>query len=325
MFGDNGQVKISLADDPTTVLNEVRVTSLKIVAGLPIRAGNSAPGGLLWSLNALIRATLISSTPEATFAFDTITEQSSILSSSSIIEYDGKVFWAGIDRFLVYNGTVTELPNQLNLLYFFQNLNYPYRQKVWATKVPEFGEIWWHYPSGAATECNRAVVYNIRDNTWYDTITNRSSGYYDQVFADPIWTSNEPVNSNVWIQEIGEDQNIDGILTPIQSYFETGDLSWCSVGPSGSWTGVDRWVDLDRVEPEFWQQVGNVDLTVNGREYANAPVVGSAPLPLTPNTLKQDIRQQRRFMTLRFESNTLGGFYELGQLLLLIKIGDARA
>jgi hypothetical protein len=38
------------------------------------------------------------------------------------------------------------------------------RQKVWATKVPRFGEIWWFYPKGDSEECNDAIIYNIREN-----------------------------------------------------------------------------------------------------------------------------------------------------------------
>lgn len=326
MYGSDGRIKISRANNPTVILNEVRQGGQKIVYGLPIRAGNSSPGGLFWSLNTLIKATLVSTTPEPIFAFDTITDQSSILSSSSVIEYDGKVFWAGVDRFLVYNGIVQEVPNQMNLLYFYQNLNFSQRQKVWATKVPEFGEIWWFYPFGNAIECNKAVIYNIRENSWYDTDISRSSGYYEQVFADPIWTSNDgPAPYSAWIHEIGNDQDIGGNLTAIPSFFETGDVAWVAVGPTGNWVGQDRWVDLERIEPDFWQQTNEILLTVNGREFANSPVESSAPISLLPDTTKSDIREQRRYMTLRFDSNNVGGFYELGQTLLQLRFGDARA
>lgn len=337
-FGNDGLVNISAPNDPAIIQNTARPTSQKIVFGLPTRAGNSSPGGLLWSLNSLIRMTLVQTTPEPQFAFDVVAGESSILSSSCVIEYDGIYYWCGIDRFLMYQGVIQEVKNDINRNFFFQNLNFAQRQKVWATKVPEFGEIWWHFPFGNAQECNHAVIYNVREKTWYDTPISRSAGYYEQVFADPIWTDNGDVNNRgpfgLWIHETGKepivdgvkvpagyDQNIDGILTPIPAYFETGDIAWAAVGPTGNWTGIDRWVDLYRVEPDFVQS-GNLSLTVNGREYARSDVQASVTYTITPQTNFIDTPEQRRFMTLNFGSNTLGGFFELGQTLLQFRVGD---
>jgi hypothetical protein len=137
-------------------------------------------------------------TPPQYWRYDIISSQSSILSSQSVIEYDGVYYWCGTDRFLLYNGVVKEIPNTMNQNYFFDNLNYDQRQKVWATKVPRFGEIWWFYPRGDATECTDAIIYNVRENIWYDAGeargAQRSAGYFSQVFAFPVaadWHTSE--------------------------------------------------------------------------------------------------------------------------------------
>ena len=172
--------------------NEVSVATGKIVQGLPVRGGSNAPSGLFWSLDSLIRVSFIggSGSPPQYWRYDLISSQSSILSSQSVIEYDGVYYWCGVDRFLLYNGVVKEIPNAFNQNYFFDNLNYEQREKVWVTKVPRFGEIWWFYPSGTATECNNAVIYNVRENVWYDAGfalgAQRSAGYFSQVFPFPI-------------------------------------------------------------------------------------------------------------------------------------------
>lgn len=326
MFGNDGFVSWSAVNNPTVVMDSARIASGKVVAGMQTRAGNGAPGGLLWTLDSLIKVTFTTVGNTPTFRFDTVTDQSSILSSRSIIEYDGLYFWCAIDRFVVYNGTVQEVPNQMNLNYFFQNLNYAQRQKIWATKVPEFGEIWWFYPDGDNTQNNRVVVYNKRENTWTDNAINRGDGYFEQVFADPVWSDSAPDINNqysIWRHEIGTDKDIGGNLTAIQSYFETGDMAWAAIGPNGAWIGADRWVDLYRFEPDFLQ-TGDMTLIVNGREYARSPVQSSQPYVFTPNTTKIDLREQRREMTLRFESNVVGGNYEMGQCMMVMRIGDAR-
>ena len=172
--------------------NATNVATSKIVQGLPVRGGSNAPSGLFWSLDSLIRVSFIGGvgTPAQYWRYDTISGQSSILSSQSAIEYDGVYYWCGVDRFLLYNGTVKEIPNTFNQNYFFDNLNYSQRQKVWVTKVPRFGEIWWFYPRGNATECTDAIIYNVREGVWYDAGqalgARRSAGYFSQVFHYPV-------------------------------------------------------------------------------------------------------------------------------------------
>ena len=198
VYGNDGLIKNCSAgnvnDWVSVDANEVSVATGKIVQGLPVRGGSNAPSGLFWSLDSLIRVSFIggTGTPPQYWRYDLISSQSSILSSQSVIEYDGVYYWCGVDRFLLYNGVVKEIPNTFNQNYFFDNLNYEQREKIWVTKVPRFGEIWWFYPSGNATECNNAVIYNVRENVWYDAGfalgSQRSAGYFSQVFHYPIAT-----------------------------------------------------------------------------------------------------------------------------------------
>jgi len=208
VFGNNGLIKNCAAGDPTdwtsADANETNVAGSKIVAGLPVRGGSNSPSGLFWSLDSLIRVsynpttiTAGATTTTLFWRYDIISSQSSILSSQSVIEYDGIYYWCGVDRFLLYNGVVKEIPNNMNQNWFFDNLNYAQRQKVYATKVPRYGEIWWFYPRGTSTECNDVIIYNVREQTWYDAGTalgaRRSAGYFSQVFHYPINMGWDPV------------------------------------------------------------------------------------------------------------------------------------
>jgi hypothetical protein len=196
VYGNNGLIQNCSAgnaqDWVSADANATNVATGKIVQGLPVRGGSNAPSGLFWSLDSLIRVSYIggAGTPPQYWRYDIISSQSSILSSQSAIEYDGVYYWCGVDRFLMYNGVVKEIPNSMNQNYFFDNLNYAQRQKVWVSKVPRFGEVWWFYPRGDATECTDAIVYNIRENCWYDAGqalgARRSAGYFSQVFHYPV-------------------------------------------------------------------------------------------------------------------------------------------
>lgn len=426
VYGNNGFIQNCSAgninDWVSADANATNVASTKVVKGLPVRGGSNAPSGLFWTLDSLIRVsytptTVTTGATATTFywRYDVISSQTSILSSQCVIEYDGIYYWIGVDRFMLYNGVVKEIPNNFNQNYFFDNLNYAQRQKVYATKVPRFGEIWWFYPKGDSTECNDAIIYNIRENCWYDVGTalgsRRSAGYFSQVFHYPInadWFPNATggvnattiynagsgyvdgdyplqvldggngtgavatitvtggvvtnvtmglrgtgyqvndlltssafdtlaggtgfellVNStmnfvSLYQHEIGTDAVSGGIQTAIQSYFETSNLGWNTGGPSQVSLGGDNfWLRLERVEPDFIQS-GNMNLYITGRPYAQSDDYTSGPYIFDPNTHKIDMKEQRRELRIKCESNEVGGDYQLGMLLLSADIGDVR-
>lgn len=194
VYGSNGLIRNSNPNDisaatgwatgGTNKANTANVASTKIVKGLPMRGGGQSPAGLFWALDALIRVSYIGGT--ALWQYDTLSDDVTVLSKSGIVEYDNIYYWVGVDRFYVFNGVVQELPNSMNLNWFFDNLNLAQRQKVWALKVPRFGEIWWFFPFGSDTECSAAVIYNVREKTWYDTRIARSAGFPARVFPRPI-------------------------------------------------------------------------------------------------------------------------------------------
>ena len=260
-----------------------------------------------------------------------ITGQSSIMSSQCVIEYDGIIYWVGVDRFLMYNGVVQEVENTQNLNWFFDGLNVSQRQKVWVSKIPRWGEIWWFYPRGASTECNDAIIYNVREKTWYDAGladgANRSAGYFSEVFRKPIWAgnvANSTGNYTLWVQESGSNQTYLNSVNAINSYFETNVLG-SNMGLVGSAqsAGDNLWTRLDRVEPDF-QQAGTMSMVVTGKGFADDTDIESAPYNFDPTTLKIDLKEQRREMRLRFISNTVNGDYFMGRVVLNVETGDVR-
>lgn len=175
-----------------TFANQVNVATGKIVKGMPLRGGTASPSGLFWATDSLIRVSFVNN-PPIYWNYDIVSSQISIMSSSCVVEMDGLYYWMGVDRFYVYNGVVQVLPNDKNVNWLFDNLNFLQRQKVWATKVPRYNEIWFFYPRGTATECTDAIIYNTKDKIWYDAGSavgaQRSSGYTSEVFPTPIYGS----------------------------------------------------------------------------------------------------------------------------------------
>jgi hypothetical protein len=356
-FGSDGAVGWSVAGDPTDLTGSgsgsARVAAQKIVRGLPLRGGpGNAPAGLFWSADAVIRASFVGG--NQLFQFDTITSQSSILSAASVIEYDGVYFWCGTDRFLVFNGVVREVPNELNLNYFFDGLNRAAAQRVYAFKVPRYGEIWWCYPRGSATECTHAVIYNVKENTWYDTQLpgqGRSAGEFAPLFGAPFLTDVEEIDSNdanritedgdtrvteddeirgvfpaegyrVWQHEKGVNE-IDGqLLAPVVSNFTTADFSFVASPQGGRNVGVA----VEMLEPDFVQS-GDMTVQIVGRANAkagqvNGPIKTIYENPSSPYDQVVMFKEQRRELRFKFESNTVNGDYQMGQCVLHIGEGD---
>ena len=408
-FGNDGYAAWSVPNDPADFTGSgagnAYITGQKIVKGMPLRGGpGNSPSGLFWSADSLIRGTYVGGT--AVFQFDTISTQSSILAANSVIEYDGIFYWIGTDRFLTFNGVVREVENNLNLNFFFDNLNYAQRQKVFAYKVPRFGEIWWCFPFGDSLEPNHAVIYNVRENTWYDTALpngGRGAGLFPAVFSKPLLSGVEPQEAEAvtaavvaggtgyavgntltvlgglgqldteltvstiggggvitgvtisnagqyteiptnpvsvtggagsaatfnltfdnpykfWVHEVGTDE-IDGLtLNPIQSFFETADLSLPVTAQK------NKALQVLMLEPDFVQS-GDMTVAVHGRANARSPEVETEPMmfPETAQTPQEQVvffKTQRRQLRFRFESNTLGGNYQMGLILAHLQEGD---
>jgi hypothetical protein len=330
-YGTDGIIGWSVPGEPTNLTDFTngaglaRVWGQKIIKGLPLRAGSgTAPAGIFWAFDAVIRATFTGGS--TLFQFDVVATDTSILSPGCVVDYDGVFFWAGVDRFLMFNGVVREVPNSMNLNYFFDGLNRRYATKVFGFKVPRYGEIWWCYPKGDATECTHAVVYNVRENTWYDTeLPNlgRSAGQFNNSFAAPILTGvqGDPTDYRVWVHEQGVDEIDGSIINPIQSFFETADLSSLP-------QGRNEYLRITRIEPDFVQN-GPMTVQVTGRANARAPEVFSSIFTFVdpkdvvePQQQIVMLKEQRRELRVRFESNAVYGDYQMGQIIGHVSPGD---
>jgi hypothetical protein len=231
----------------------------------------------------------------------------------------------------MYNGVVQEVPNTQNMNWFFDNLNYVQRQKVWVTKVPRWGEIWFFYPRGDATECNDAVIYNVREKIWYDAGqapgAYRSAGTFSEVFRQPIWAGNKENNVGtytLWQHETGVNQIYLNFVNAIDSYFETPPLgTYAGLVGATQQPGDNVWTRCERVEPDFVQEE-QMYLIVTGKGYADDIDQPSDPYYFEVDTLKVDMREQRREMRMRFGSNTYNGNYFMGKVLLSLDTGDVR-
>lgn len=338
-YGNDGYLAWSDKNDITNIgetgsgdAGSARISANKVVKGIPIRGGASnSPSGLFWSLDTLQRVSYVGG--DLIFSNDTIATNISILSTNAVTDYDGIIFWPGVDRWLMFNGTVKEVENNLNLDFFYQNYNKLFPQKIFSFKVPRYGEIWTCFPFGNSTECDWAIVQNVREGTWYDTPLpegGRSAGISAKsTFPNPIMFGVEPNDNErymLWMHEYGVDKIIGGQALAIKSFFETCNVAYMAGGPfAQGWQGRDKWVRVIRIEPDFVQS-GNLKFTLRGKQMAMAENEPDKSFIFDPTVSpKIDVRKQYRQLRLNVESNEQGGDYYFGLPVWELEEGDVRA
>jgi hypothetical protein len=110
----------------------------------------------------------------------------------------------------------------------------------------------------------------------------------------------------------------------IQSYYTTQNFGYLTGGVQDSPQGPNRWTRLTRLEPDFIQ-TGDMTVSVLGYEFAQSPAEPETSYNYSASTGKIDMREQRRHILLKFESNTLDGFYEAGKVIIHTELGDNRS
>ncbi len=345
VYGNNGFFAWSAPGDPTDFtgtsqgslfVGATEITNQKIIKGIPLRGGGGfSPAGLFWSVDSVIRATFIGVT-NGTWQFDQLTTQSSILSDRCVIENDGTFYWAGADRFLMYNGVIQEIPNSMNLNWFFDNINITNAGKSFAFKIPRYGEIWWCYPRCSNTECSHAVIYNYREKYWYDTplpaflrsaglhadntlgnIMCDTTGYQSQI------TGGNKTYYNMWQHESGVD-SIQGIFAnAVQSFFTTAPITQLAAQPA-----QDNALSVEILQPDFIQS-GDMQVQVLKQNNARAPVVNGTlatiqAAPSSPLNQVVPLKDTAKILRININSNVVGGNYQMGMPMISVTSEDGR-
>lgn len=127
------------------------------------------------------------------YSFQRVGSSCGVISRKAAAAVDEGVFWMGRNSFHVYSGgAVQDLPCEVSD-YVFNDINFGQISKVWAVSNQQFNEIWWFYPSSAATEIDSYVSYNYAERHWSIGSLTRTSGVDSGAFTYPIWMSKDGV------------------------------------------------------------------------------------------------------------------------------------
>ncbi len=196
------------------------------------------------------------------YGFQRIGQGCGAISKGALAAIDTRAVWMGTDGFWLYDGYVRQLPCDV-YDFVFSDINPAQVSKVTALHRPDFGEVWWFYPSAASTENNRYVIWDYKQGIWnFGYSIPRLCGVDKSVFGNPLLVD---ASGKIYVHENGFSY---GGATP---YVEGGPVT---LGAG------DRMMEVQAIVPDD-KTLGDVTLTLYGRNYPDDPDVTNGPWPLT--------------------------------------------
>lgn len=228
-----------------------------------------------------------------------------LISRRGMATYEDKAIWMGLKSFYGYNGEVKSIPSSVSD-FVFSDFNFTQASKVHAYTRTDFGEVVWHYPSAASTECNRYVVYNYRWNFFYTGVLNRVAGVDSAVYGYPIAVdANGVFYKHEQVGSTTLDENDVAIVPNAES------------GPFEIGQGDDL-VDVLEMIPDE-QTAGDVTISLFLALYPNATETETGPFTAA-NPI--DVRETGRWV--RFKVTEVNTGWRIGTYRLDVQPGDSR-
>lgn len=153
-------------------------TAGTIIAGRRVRSGT-----LIWTDSDVHLA--VYSGPPFTYGFERVGSGCGLIGANAVAAAETFAVWMSKSGFWIFDGYSKPLASEISD-YVYRDLNISQSSKIAAMHNAKFGEIWWFYPSNAATECDRYVVWNYRENHWTVGALGRTIGSDIGVFDNPI-------------------------------------------------------------------------------------------------------------------------------------------
>lgn len=252
--------------------------------------------------------------PPYVWGVQLLSENTTIIGPNAAVLASGVIYWMGIDKFYMYDGTVQTLSCDLRR-FVFQDMNYYQNEQVYCSTVEGFNEVWWFYVSGTGNQINSYVVYNYLEKNWYYGTMARTAWLDTTLQNNPIAAT---YNGYLLNQEDGVDDNETGTPAPIDAYISSSEFD---VGDG------DHFVFIDRILP---------DLTFSGSTSGTSPITTMTLYALTDSgsgvtqTYNNNVaytaayniteeftgqvytRIRGRQMILKMESNKVGTTWQLG-------------
>ena len=225
-------------------------------------------------------------------------------------EAHGRAFWYGSGRFYTYAGGIDAVPGQDAILPWVQdNVRPEYLTKTVCFYNPVFNEVWWLFVTGAETEPDTYVIYNLSDASWVTGTLDRTAAYLSGS-GGSLRPNLIGADGYIYTHESGEDA--DGVA--MTAYLESGPFQL---------EEGEGLVNIVGYVPDFSHRTGDVTVTLKARDRAAGSVIDTDILTYDDDTEDGilDARIRGRVVSVRLEQAELNGTFGIGQHALQIGTG----
>jgi hypothetical protein len=258
--------------------------------------------------------------PPFIFGFRQLGNDCGAVGLNSAIVIDDVAYWMSDGQFFRYAGSVQEIPCPI-LNHVFDDINKAQYSQVYAGQNSNFSEVIWYYCSSSVDQCDRYVIYNYLENSWYFGNMNRSTYQDNGVELNPLASEYFP-NSNVtsittingvtqgrsiiYAHESGV--NADG--QPLASFIQSGD---------GDIADGETFSFINKIIPDFKNQTGNATITLRVKDYPNDAATVGETLTVSNTTSFLNTRIRGRQTNVKIQNSALDDNWRFGTLRVNIK------
>lgn len=237
-----------------------------------------------------------------------------LIAPSAATTVDGFAYWMGPDNFYLYNGSVQPIPNVEDIRkYVFDALPDTLAYQCTAIYVPKYHEIFWFYPTAGSTNPTNYVIYHIDDQCW----SVGAADFYSSASVTAGRASGSHFTSGDTSPVMA---GTDGYLyahDPVSGNMDDNGnpMTWqLTLSPFAADEAIQS-VDLEGIEFDFFQQIGNVTATVNTYDRLTDPAAMDSQTSVLPEADAglTDFRVSGRYISLELTSSDPGNYMRLGR------------
>lgn len=272
--------------------------SFRIPRGSRIVGGLQGPQqGLIWTDIGLWAMQYIGF--PLVYGFNELAEGCGLIGQNAKGVLGGKVIWMSINNFFIYDGNSVQSLQCPVWDKVFTNINKDQAQKIIAAPNSYFNEMWFFWPSAGSGEIDSYVKINMNDGSWDYGSLVRTAWIDQSAFLTPLG-----VDENGLIQQHELGNDADGQI--MNSSAQTG---WFKISDGTLYTFLERLI------PDFIYDNATLKLTIYVANYPYDTPVALGPFTVTEATEYVIVRARGRLVSIKVESNDLGSFWRLGQIL----------
>lgn len=259
------------------------------------------------------------------WAFTPIDIPDGIIAQNACVSVNGIVYWMGNNNLWRYNGGIVEpIPSNSETghnytrRYMFGDINTAQATKSFVWYNPIWDELWFHWPSSTASECDRVIRYSIAERHFTPDSLSRTAA--EGPFVSNIYPRLTAADGTMYRHELGLNDN-------------SQPLNWSLTFPKLQ-IGADL-VRINGIIPDA-TQVGTIDAMVAGRPYSQSDNVlyaqptgiasaTPATFPITPTTGRVSMQLEARTLEVTLsQTNVTNGNFIMGAYNFEIEQGSER-